>query len=114
MKYHGRWATYDEMVADWFPDYSYETKKKPADFPTDEQIVGAFYGGGSYDGQALVIFTRDGEWFEVNAGHCSCYGLEDQWEPEKTSIDALKSRHLEKYDFDDAVIEAFGAMKATW
>jgi len=31
------------------------------------------------------------ELFEVNASHCSCYGFEDQFEPEETTIEYLKS-----------------------
>ena len=28
---------------------------------------------------------------ENHGGHCSCYGFEDQWEPEETSLEYLKS-----------------------
>ena len=41
----------------------------------------AWYGYGSYDGQSLVIFEKDGQLYEVNGSHCSCYGLEGQWRP---------------------------------
>jgi hypothetical protein len=47
---------------------------------------------GDYDGQALVVFRRNDQLFEVNGGHCSCYGLEDQWDPELTSVEALRHR----------------------
>ena len=47
---------------------------------------------GDYDGEALVVFRRNGALYEVNGGHCSCYGLEDQWEPEETSVEALRHR----------------------
>jgi len=55
-------------------------------------ILFAWYGQGDYDGSAFVLFERDGELYEVNGGHCSCYGLEDQWDPELTSVEALKHR----------------------
>jgi hypothetical protein len=59
----------------------------------------AWYGYGSYCGQSLVIFEKDGELFEVNGGHCSCNGLEGQWEPEETSWGALKMRKFSgEYD----------------
>lgn len=45
-----------------------------------------------YEGEAIVIYERDGTLFEVNAFHCSCYGLEGQWEPEQTSWGALAMR----------------------
>ena len=52
----------------------------------------AEYGGGGYEGWALVIFERDGKLYEVNGSHCSCMGLESQWEPEETSWRALAMR----------------------
>lgn len=45
-----------------------------------------------YEGQALVVFRRNDCLYEVNGSHCSCYGLEDQWEPEETSVQALRHR----------------------
>lgn len=55
-------------------------------------ILFAWYGYGDYDGSAFVLFTRDNKLYEVNGGHCSCMGLEDQWEPEETSVEALRFR----------------------
>ena len=64
---------------------------------TDDSLNGAFiilawYGYGDYDGSAFVLYERDGQLYEVNGGHCSCYGLEDQWDPEKTDAKALLHR----------------------
>lgn len=55
-------------------------------------ILYAYYGYASYEGDAQVIFRKDGKLFEVNGSHCSCYGLEGQWEPEETSVTALLAR----------------------
>lgn len=55
-------------------------------------VLLAWYGGGGYDGSAFVLFERDGKLYEVNGGHCSCYGLEGQWDPEETSAEALIHR----------------------
>lgn len=30
--------------------------------------------------------------YEVNGSHCSCYGLEGQWEEEETTVEALAYR----------------------
>lgn len=70
----------------------------PAGFPTDDQIIVAAYEYEDYSGDAFVLFVRDGKLWEVHGSHCSCYGLEDQWAPEETNIDALKMR-LEKGDY---------------
>lgn len=57
------------------------------------EILLASYGeDGGWDGVAFVLFRRDGTLYEVNGSHCSCYGLEGQWEPEETSIAALIER----------------------
>ena len=48
---------------------------------TDIQIVYANYVCECYEGSASVIYyrTSTGKSYEVYGGHCSCYGLEDQW-----------------------------------
>lgn len=59
---------------------------------SDVDIILAWYGGGDYDGSAFVLFERDGKLYEAGGSHCSCYGLEGQWEPEETLVDALVHR----------------------
>ncbi len=50
------------------------------------EILYAWYDTSyDYEGYAHVIFRKDGS-------HCSCMGLEDQWEPEETSVVALLAR----------------------
>lgn len=56
------------------------------------EILLASYGTPSYEGYAFVLFKRDGKLWEVNGSHCSCYGLENQWEPEETTVNALRHR----------------------
>lgn len=64
----------------------------------DAFILLAWYGYGDYDGSAFVLFERGGKLYEANGGHCSCNGLEGQWEPEETSaaelIHRIKEGHL--------------------
>jgi len=55
-------------------------------------IILAWYGYGDYDGSAFVLFEREGQLYEVNGGHCSCYGLEECWDPEETDVKALIHR----------------------
>lgn len=51
--------------------------------PTTEKVLFASYNEcGGYDGDAWVLFEKDGQLYEVHGGHCSCYGLEGQWVPE--------------------------------
>jgi hypothetical protein len=55
-------------------------------------ILLAKYEYECYTGDALVIYMQNGKLYEVNGGHCSCYGLEGQWEPEETTWEALAIR----------------------
>jgi hypothetical protein len=81
----------------------------------DVNILLAWYGQADYDGSAFVLFEQNGKLYEVNGSHCSCYGLEDQWEPEETLVEALvhriKEGHLGRdgyYDeglFGDQLLE---------
>jgi len=88
----GQWGDRDGVAGEFFPVYDRETRPLPDDFPTDEQIVYAYYSYEDYHGTALVLFERDGTLYEVNGSHCSCMGLEEQWEPEETSWAALAAR----------------------
>lgn len=75
------------------------------------EILLASYTYEDYNGDAFVLFRKDGKLFEVNGGHCSCYGLEGQWDPEETSILALEIRFGADFkDFPElgVVIKALG------
>ena len=50
------------------------------------------YEYANYEGYAFVLFEQNGRLYEVNGSHCSCYGLEGQWDPEETSVEELKFR----------------------
>jgi len=61
-----------------------QNKKAVAAFNKRYIILFADYTHEDYSGDAYVLgFDKEeGKWFEVHGGHCSCYGLEGQWEPE--------------------------------
>jgi hypothetical protein len=56
------------------------------------EILLAYYEYVDYSGDAFVFIKRDNKLFEINGSHCSCFGLEGQWEEEETTIEALKYR----------------------
>lgn len=58
------------------------------------KILFASYSYEIYEGSAWVLFEQDGNLYEVNGGHCSCYGLEEQWEPEEVLLKELENRLL--------------------
>jgi hypothetical protein len=59
----------------------------------DAEVLIAKYHTGSYEGSSFVLIQRGKVLYEVNASHCSCYGLEGQWDEEETFLDALKKRN---------------------
>lgn len=48
------------------------------------------------DSSAYILLRehKTGKYYEVFGSHCSCYGFEDQWEPEETTIEYLTSNHF--------------------
>lgn len=85
---------------------------------TDKELEGAEilfagYEYGSYEGDAFVLFKRDGKLYEVTGGHCSCNGVEGQWSPEETSAEAIAKRKPDLYgDHGAAILAAAAAFKS--
>jgi hypothetical protein len=85
-----------EDVIGEFSGYNYNwneefTEKINKEFE-NVNILFASYGCANYSGDAFVLFEEDGELYEVNGGHCSCYGLEDQWNPDLVMLEELEHR----------------------
>jgi hypothetical protein len=55
-------------------------------------IIYAGYDNDNYNGHAFVLFIKTGVIFEVNGSHCSCNGLEGQWNPEENDYASLIAR----------------------
>lgn len=83
------------------------TEKEPT------EVLVADYEYENYSGDALIVFRRGRQYWLVEGGHCSCYGLEGQWSPEgpyskaslrgtferigpKTSWSGMKERHRDR------------------
>lgn len=69
-----------------------------ADALAGANVLVASYTYEDYNGDAYVLFERDGKLWEVHGSHCSCYGLSErdycgdartQWEPEETTVEAV-------------------------
>lgn len=56
------------------------------------EVLLASYVYEDYNGEAFVLLRQDGKLMEVHGSHCSCYGLEDQWEPEEATIESIRHR----------------------
>ena len=79
----------------------------------NETILFATYEVEGYEGSAWVLFYDEEKkkLFEVNGSHCSCMGLEGQWEPEETTLEALAFRlekgELGEYDHFQDELKSF-------
>jgi hypothetical protein len=96
-KIFGSFSAFEDVLNQW-RGYSWSgepVKPLKEPIPTEDELLFASYGGGAYEGDAVVIFQKDGKLYEVHGSHCSCNGLEEQWEPEETSWAALAMRERE-------------------
>lgn len=71
-----------EFEAEWDEEKIEELKNTKY---KDINILFASYGTGHYSGDAYVLFEKNDELYEVMGSHCSCYGLEGQFEYNKPS-----------------------------
>jgi len=62
----------------------------------DEEVLFASYGSEDYSGDAVVLIQRDGKLYTSEGGHCSCHGLEEQWEMIETTKEILAKRKFDK------------------
>lgn len=72
----------------------------------DFEILIAYESVGSHgcDSSSWFLLKRnDGELFEFSGSHCSCYGFEEQYDLESTSVEYLKSDRFRFYTggYDD-------------
>lgn len=55
----------------------------------DGVVLYGCYDIDGYEGSAHVLLMDGSKFYYVEGGHCSCYGLEDQWNPEEMTIESL-------------------------
>lgn len=75
----------------------------PADALEGAEVLIASYSYEDYSGYAYVLYRKDGQFFETSGSHCSCYGLEGQWDPEATTPEEVVHR-LQKGNYFDHVL----------
>ena len=94
-KYLNNWGSKEDMTADFEEVYG-ATDLTPEHIAkySHVDVLLASYGTGNYSGDAFVLFRNaiDGQLYEINGGHCSCYGLEGQWDEEPCDLESLKHR----------------------
>lgn len=76
---------------DWSNDRQEVDEKMESDL-FGAEILLAYYDVHGYEGYAFILYRKFGQLYEVHGSHCSCYGLEGQWDPEETTIASLRHR----------------------
>lgn len=51
--------------------------------PEPNEVLHAEYDNSGYAGSALVVYRNGYNYYIVEGSHCSCYGLEGQWDAEE-------------------------------
>lgn len=54
-----------------------------------EFIIYADYIKEHYSGDATVVYYNNESYYLVKGSHCSCYGLENQWKPERYTYEEI-------------------------
>ncbi len=67
------------------------------------EILCAFYSYECYEGESVVLFKKNNEFHLVEAGHCSCYGLEGMWESTVYCEEALRDHLQYAADYDEGL-----------
>ena len=75
-----------------FDDWADVQERFSMNDPEPQAVIWAEYDNGGYDGQAYVFYYNEGKFWYNEGSHCSCYGLEDQWDPEEYSLETLKGQ----------------------
>lgn len=87
----------------------------PLDDRADVEILLADYTYKDWAGDSYVLFRSKstGKLFEVYGAHCSCYGLEGQWDPEEVESDDLRVRcgFTRLKEYESSIMEIFDAVE---
>jgi hypothetical protein len=86
------------------------------DFAEPYNLIVASYDQPEYEGYAHVLWQNaDGTFGFVCASHCSCYGLEDQWEPETYTPEQMRGQveRAESWVFNEHREAILAALDAT-
>ena len=79
----GDWSCLEDMLRD------FQINKEDV---KGYKVLYAWYEYECYSGTSFVLLKKGRKLYEVNASHCSCYGLEDQFDLEETTVEALLKR----------------------
>lgn len=96
---------YFGVFSDW-EDVQNEFKTT---YPKPELVIFAGYDSDGYSGSAVVVFKDNGKFYYVQGGHCSCHGLEEQFDPEEYEsaellVEVFKKMEYLPYPMNDDLV----------
>ncbi len=78
------------QVYDGFDDWkSVQSYFKMSDPEPDEVYLALYNSPTGWDCEAEVFYRVGDKYYEVGGYHCSCHGLEGQWDPEEYDKDTF-------------------------
>jgi len=79
-------SSYEDVVQDII--YNYQIERMIID---EYQIIIAILNNYGYEEDSYFLLEKNGRLYENFGSHCSCYGFENQFNPEETQIEYLMS-----------------------
>lgn len=83
---------YQDMFGSW-EDVQREYEMRE---PEPDEVIAALYKCESYEGSSVVVYRQGNTYYHVYGSHCSCYGLEGQWNPDEIGDKATTIAYYEK------------------
>ena len=86
-------------------------KQYQVELDKDVRILYAGYWYKDYFGDSVVLFNYGRRLYEVRGGHCSCYGLERQWDPDEVTKEQMLHMFKEGTRYNhckDSIMQAMG------
>lgn len=72
-----------EVYREQFGSWADVQREFEMDVPVPDQVIYAAYDLPGYEGYANAIYRNGDRFYWAYGSHCSCYGLEGQWDPEE-------------------------------
>lgn len=83
-KYLDEFESWEDVQKEFGEGYN-----RPLTIQEPDGPVLAKYSWEGYEGDANVLYRDNDRIFYASGSHCSCYGLEGQWDPEEYTVETL-------------------------
>lgn len=84
-----------QLEEDW-EDILSDFSESKEDHPAPDEILFYEYTYECYEGSAKGYYRRGDLYYAIGGSHCSCYGLEGQFDPEEYTLETFRGI-MERY-----------------